>query len=156
MEKIAFEDLLRQKAGVGLGMVILDSDTALAMATFMESMRIRLRELQSLCGPTTPDPDLLLDALHQTEKSICKQLRASSAEIAFEIRQLMYKQEGPKEKERVENMTPKEFRDRMEELSHLDTERRHIEMDNCMCDLLTELGYGEGVEIFNSVTLWYS
>lgn len=59
-------------------------------------------------------------------------------------------------KERVENMTPKEFRDRMEELSHLDTERRHIEMDECMCDLLTELGYGEGVEIFNIVTKWYA
>lgn len=56
----------------------------------------------------------------------------------------------------VKSKTPKEFRDRMEELSHLDTERRHIEMDACMCDLLTELGYGEGVEIFNSVTLWYS
>lgn len=56
----------------------------------------------------------------------------------------------------VKSKTPKEFRDRMEELSHLDTESRHIEMDACMCDLLTELGYGEGVEIFNSVALWYS
>ena len=53
-------------------------------------------------------------------------------------------------------MTPIEFRDKMEELSHLDTERRHIKMDECMCDLLTELGYGEGVEIFNSVLLWYA
>ena len=54
------------------------------------------------------------------------------------------------------DMTAKEFRDKMEELSHLDTERRHIKMDECMCDLLTELGYGEGVEIFNSVPLWYA
>ena len=55
-----------------------------------------------------------------------------------------------------EVMTPIEFRDKMEELSHLDTERRHIEMDECMWDLLTELGYGEGVEIMSSVTLWYA
>lgn len=99
MEKITYEDLLRQKAGAGLGVVILDSDTALAMATFMEYMRIRLREFERGCGPTTPDPELLLDALHQTENSICKQLRASSAEIAFEIRQLIYKQGGSNEKE---------------------------------------------------------
>lgn len=92
MEKISFEDLLRQKARAGLGVVILDSDLALSMATFMEYMRTRLREIER--GSATPDPELLIDALHQTENSICKQLRASSAEIAFEIRQLMYKQGG--------------------------------------------------------------
>ena len=53
-------------------------------------------------------------------------------------------------------MTPQEFKEKMEQLSKLDTERRHIAMDDCMCELLTELGYGEGVEIFNSVTLWYA
>lgn len=53
-------------------------------------------------------------------------------------------------------LSPKEFKDEMERLSHLDTERRHIEMDNCMAKLLTDMGYGEGIEIFNSVSRWYA
>ena len=53
-------------------------------------------------------------------------------------------------------MNPKEFKEEMERLSHFDVERRHIEMDNCMAQLLTELGYGEGVEIFHSVERWYA
>ena len=53
-------------------------------------------------------------------------------------------------------MNPKEFKEEMERLSHLDVERRHIEMDDCMAQLLTELGYGEGVEIFHSVEMWYA
>lgn len=97
MAKITYEDLLRQKAGAGIGVVILESELALSMATFMEQMRTRIHELER--DPATPDLESLLEALHQTEDIICKQLRASSAEIAFEIRQLMYKQGGPKEKE---------------------------------------------------------
>lgn len=92
METILFEDLLRKKADAGLGVVILDADTARAMATFMEYMRMRVRELER--GPSTPDPESLLDVLHETENSICKQLRASSAEIALEIRHLMYQRGG--------------------------------------------------------------
>lgn len=53
-------------------------------------------------------------------------------------------------------MNPKEFKEEMERLSHLDVERRHIEMDGCMAQLLTELGYGEGIEIFYSVEMWYA
>lgn len=53
-------------------------------------------------------------------------------------------------------LSPKEFKEEMERLSHLDTERRHIAMDDCMAQLLTDLGYGEGIEIFNRVPLWYS
>ena len=53
-------------------------------------------------------------------------------------------------------MTPEEFAEKMEKLSELDTERRHIEMDGLMCVLLTELGYGEGVEIFDDCYKWYA
>lgn len=102
MEKISFEELLRQKARAGLGVVILDSDLALSMATFMEYMRTRLREAER--GSATTDLEILIDALHQTENSICKQLRASSAEIAFEIRQLMYKQGGQTGKDPIDEV----------------------------------------------------
>lgn len=92
MEKISYEDLLRRKAGAGLGVVILDADTALSMATFMENMRKRVHELE--WDPATTAPEYILDKLHDTEMSINKQLRSCSAEIAFEIRRLMYKQGG--------------------------------------------------------------
>lgn len=92
MATITYEDLLRQKAGAGIGVVIIESELALSMATFMEQMRTRIHELER--DPATPDLESLLEALHQTEDNICQQLRASSAEIAFEIRQLMYKQGG--------------------------------------------------------------
>lgn len=92
MEKISYEDLLRRKAGAGLGVVILDADTALSMATFMENMRKRVHELE--WDPATTAPEYILDKLHDTEMSINKQLRSCSAVIALEIRQLMYKQGG--------------------------------------------------------------
>ena len=92
MEKISYEDLLRRKAGAGLGVVVLDADTALSMATFMENMRKRMHELE--WDPATTAPEYILDKLLYTEMSINKQLRSCSAEIAFEIRQLMYKQGG--------------------------------------------------------------
>lgn len=37
-----------------------------------------------------------------------------------------------------------------------DTEMRHILADELMCKLLRELGYGEGVDIFEKMSLWYS
>lgn len=90
MEKISYEELLRQKAGAGLGVVILESELALSMATFMENMRKRGHELE--WDPATTAPEYILDKLHDTETSINKQLRSCSAEIAFEIRRLMHKQ----------------------------------------------------------------
>ena len=60
------------------------------------------------------------------------------------------------EERRREMTTPEEFAEKMEKLSELDTERRHIEMDGLMCVLLTELGYGEGVEIFEGCCKWYA
>lgn len=37
-----------------------------------------------------------------------------------------------------------------------DTEMAHILADELMCKLLRELGYNEGVEIFEKMGKWYS
>ena len=37
-----------------------------------------------------------------------------------------------------------------------DTEMAHILADELMCKLLRELGYGEGVDIFEQMDKWYS
>lgn len=60
------------------------------------------------------------------------------------------------EERRLTVMTFEEFAEKMEKLTELDMERRHVEMDNLMCELLTELGYGEGVEIFEDCYKWYA
>ena len=54
-------------------------------------------------------------------------------------------------------MTPEQFAKRMREIAkETDTEDRHINADNLMCDLLKELGYGEGVDIFEDMYKWYA
>lgn len=62
-------------------------------------------------------------------------------------------------------MTPKEFADEMRRITddeqhkgdpYWDTEQVHIEMDNLMCEVLEDLGYGEGVEIFRNELKWYA
>lgn len=56
-------------------------------------------------------------------------------------------------------MTPEEFKEKMQEIKaerHDDPEVSHIAMDDEMCDLLRELGYGEGVDIIESTTRWYA
>lgn len=35
-------------------------------------------------------------------------------------------------------------------------EMKHILADELMCKLLRELGYGEGVDIFEKMYIWYS
>lgn len=35
-------------------------------------------------------------------------------------------------------------------------ETTHVMMDECMCRLLRELGYGEGVDIFEDTGKWYA
>ena len=60
-----------------------------------------------------------------------------------------------------ENMTPQEFANEMRELtrgahSTGDSEAFHAYADTLMCKLLTELGYGEGVEWFEQTEKWYS
>ena len=56
-------------------------------------------------------------------------------------------------------ITPEEFTKRMQEIHdrYLDDEEVvHSEMDDLMCDLLRELGYGEGVDIFDKTHKWYA
>ena len=57
-------------------------------------------------------------------------------------------------------ITPEEFAKRMQGIKELysdfhDTDERHIAMDNLMCELLRELGYGEGIDIFDNTSKWY-
>lgn len=59
-------------------------------------------------------------------------------------------------------MTPKEFYEEMllikkECLDERDDkELVHVTMDNLMCKLLEELGYGDGVEVFRDTPMWYA
>ena len=61
-------------------------------------------------------------------------------------------------------MTPKEFYERMfdlllkakEQSPSYDLEDTHVDADNLMCQLLTELGYGEGVALFKKMPKWYA
>jgi len=59
-------------------------------------------------------------------------------------------------------MNPEEFKKKMKEIqieyeciTH-DTEEVHIKMDKLMCEVLENLGYKEGIEIFNNTPKWYS
>lgn len=69
-------------------------------------------------------------------------------------------------------MTPEEFAKAMRKISdklnapimsvfctestHYDEEDAHLEMDGIMADLLRQLGYGEGIDIFKNTNKWYS
>lgn len=59
-------------------------------------------------------------------------------------------------------MTPEEFRDKMRAIfaedkdSYPDLEASHANADGLMCELLRQLGYGEGVEIFEKADKWYA
>ena len=53
-------------------------------------------------------------------------------------------------------MTPEEFKAEMEKLDDLDIEERHSRADDLMGNVLIELGYGEGVEVFDSMVKWYA
>ena len=56
-------------------------------------------------------------------------------------------------------MTTIEFKEKMIEIAKrndLDEEATHAEADYLMCDILTDLGYGEGVNIFYEMTRWYA
>lgn len=54
-------------------------------------------------------------------------------------------------------ISPGEFAEIMRSIDKvLDQERAHIEADELMCDLLSELGYSEGVEVFKDMYKWYS
>ncbi len=60
-------------------------------------------------------------------------------------------------------MTPEEFADKMRDIveecnssPRCDAEDIHYDLDMCMCNLLRELGYDEGVDIFLAQERWYA
>ena len=62
-------------------------------------------------------------------------------------------------------MTPDEFRLQMKEISdgvkvesdgYSDVEASHMQADGLMLDMLKELGYGQGAEIFEKMGKWYA
>ncbi len=54
-------------------------------------------------------------------------------------------------------MTPKEFLFKMRKIrTYYDTENRHIEADKLMCEILSDLGYGDGIAIFKTMIKWYT
>ena len=62
--------------------------------------------------------------------------------------------------DRAISMTPEEFKQKMEEFACGDDrhmgEGGHMQVDDLMCQLLRELGYGEGVQVFEESTKWYA
>lgn len=62
-------------------------------------------------------------------------------------------------------MTPDEFAKKMKKISdnlkyqndaYYDEEDAHMQMDDLMSDLLRQLGYGEGIDIFDNTSKWYA
>ena len=59
-------------------------------------------------------------------------------------------------------MTPEEFKQAMAEAYHEqweikpDEEDVHRAMDSIMCELLSDLGYGDGIDIFKYTPKWYA
>lgn len=53
-------------------------------------------------------------------------------------------------------MTPKEAADKMREMvAGDDVEMGHREADDLLCQILTELGYGECAKVFDDMVKWY-
>lgn len=57
-------------------------------------------------------------------------------------------------------MNPAEFAAKMQVILDAgiepDLEGPHIDADDLMCEVLIELGYGEGVNIFHNVRKWHA
>lgn len=55
-------------------------------------------------------------------------------------------------------MSPEKFKEVMNDAikEGFDPELTHAIMDGLMCKLLRELGYGEGVDIFEKSEKWYA
>ena len=56
-------------------------------------------------------------------------------------------------------MTPKEFFVKMQTIVdefYSDLEVLHSKMDDLMCEVLMELGYDDGVHVFNNADKWYA
>lgn len=59
--------------------------------------------------------------------------------------------------EHDEIMTPEEFEQKMIEISMMDdTQDRHEAGDTLMQEVLTQLGYGSGADIFEEFDKWYA
>ena len=56
-------------------------------------------------------------------------------------------------------MTPEDFKKKMGDLfphTGYDEEGAHGDADDLMLDLLRQLGYGEGADIFDDASKWYA
>ena len=55
-------------------------------------------------------------------------------------------------------MTPEQFAADMREIAKFDAdpEGAHSMADDLLCKLLTELGYAEGVKVFEDMDKWYA
>ena len=56
-------------------------------------------------------------------------------------------------------MSPKEFKEEMiviREVADGHPERFHIEADDLICKVMRDLGYGDGIDIFEEHERWYS
>lgn len=59
--------------------------------------------------------------------------------------------------EHDEIMTPDEFKQKMIEISMMDdVDDRHGAGDSLMQEVLTQLGYGEGADVFEEFDKWYA
>ena len=60
----------------------------------------------------------------------------------------------------VREMNPQVFYEKMKRLrgdnDDYDKELTHDAMDNLMCEVLTELGYEDGVKVFQETDKWYA
>lgn len=56
--------------------------------------------------------------------------------------------------------TPEEFKKRMldifPESGGYDSEAAHVDADDLMCEVLEELGYGDGLKPFKTANIWYA
>lgn len=56
-------------------------------------------------------------------------------------------------------MKPEEFEKQMKQIfesEENDTEEAHYKADGLMCNLLSSMGYGEGIKIFLNAGKWYA
>lgn len=54
---------------------------------------------------------------------------------------------------------PKDFKEQMEQIEREyadDTEVAHAKADFLMCEILSEMGYQEGVKVFKDMPKWYA
>jgi hypothetical protein len=57
----------------------------------------------------------------------------------------------------MDTMTPAEFFSKMKQISmNGDEEVAHVEADDLICGLLRQLGYGDGVDVFEDMPKWYA